>query len=310
MTEQTNVSISKMVKPYKEMGLTKEMVLQGLIDSGLMQDIRTITAKGLASGIIYMGTPDGKSRYPAYPESIQQQLSEKLDFFLSRYAYIRERVEKEKEAAKEEKKKLRYERIQEVKNISNDVDSSYVYPHLKLNEFVVLDTETTGLTGDDEVIQVGITDMHGKELYSKWFYPEQEVNPYAAKVNHKTKKLLNGNPIFSESDWEEIKKVINGRPVLGHNIPFDKRLLSQTLKRYGISDDTDTVFAVMYDSKVLAKKWIRAKSYHLDDLATQVGITRDEKHEAVDDCKMTAEFIEKFEELIDMRIRSNMIKIR
>lgn len=152
--------------------------------------------------------------------------------------------------------------------------------------------------------------MYGKKRYQKWFHPEVEVNPYASAVNHMTRASLQAcGKRFLAEDWKEICSVMRGKRILGHNIEFDKRMFSQTLRRYGIDDNTDEIFAGCYDSKKIAQKWIHADSYKLENLAKMVGMNEDESHEAVGDCVMTAKFIRRLDELIQMRIRSDCIKL-
>ena len=47
------LQLHEMCAPYKKRGLTEAMVLQGLIDSNLMENAARITEEGLARGIMY-----------------------------------------------------------------------------------------------------------------------------------------------------------------------------------------------------------------------------------------------------------------
>lgn len=57
------------------------------------------------------------------------------------------------------------------------------YPKLKLNEtiFCILDTETTGINNDDEVVKLAVINMLGYELYHSCFELEKEAHWAAAK---------------------------------------------------------------------------------------------------------------------------------
>lgn len=124
----------------------------------------------------------------------------------------------------------------------------------KLNipdDFIMLDTETTGLENDDEVVELGIIDARGNELYSCTFRPEKAVNPEAAKVSGLTNEKLADSPLFRD-EWPKIKAVIADHPVIAHNIDFDSRLLAQTARKYGLEDDYR--FARMYDTRDMARK--------------------------------------------------------
>ena len=49
------------------------------------------------------------------------------------------------------------------------------YPLLDIDNFIVIDTETTGMTADDEVIELAVVDMDGTVLYDSTFCPVTEV---------------------------------------------------------------------------------------------------------------------------------------
>ena len=293
------LQLREMCAPYESRGLTEAMVLQGLIDSGLMENAARITEQGLARGIMYDPKQYVKDNMiPIYPDAIQNILASNLEWFLSTYAKLKAPEYEAPASALDLDKQAKCASTEETPK----------FPYLGISNFVVLDTETTGLQDSDEVVEIAITDMYGKTLYSQRFYPDKEVDYGAQKVNHLSKKVLEGNPKFSADHWNTIKDIIAGRKILGHNIPFDKRLIAQTLKRYGVADDTDVVFAGMYDSKTIAKKWMSAKSYSLNKLTTQIGIEREELHEAADDCRMTVEFLNRLEDIIRIKKEYDFIK--
>ena len=297
------LELCEMCAPYQNRGLTEAMVLQGLIDSGLMENATHITEKGFSNGIIYDEKSYVKNKtIPIYPETIQKVLATNLEWFLNTYENLKAPVYKKLESALNVDKQFLNHTIQ------TETDKEPEFPYLGISNFVVLDTETTGLQESDEVVELAITDACGKTLYSQRFYPDKEVDLGAQKVNHLSKKVLEGNPKFSAEHWDTIKRVISDRKILGHNISFDKRLIAQTLTRYGVANDTDVVFAGMYDSKTIAKKWMSAKSYALNKLTTQIGIEREELHEAADDCRMTVEFLIRLEDIIRIKKDYDFIK--
>lgn len=303
------LQLHEMCAPYENRGLTEAMVLQGLIDSNLMENAARITEDGLARGIMYDPKQYVKNKMvPIYPDDIQDIIANNLKWFLSTYATLKAPVYESPASALDLDNQTKYASTEKSQTKYNSTEENPKFPYLGISNFVVLDTETTGLQDTDEVVEIAITDMCGKTLYSQRFYPDKEVDYGAQKVNHLSKKVLEGNPKFSAAYWNTIKEIISGRKILGHNIPFDKRLIAQTLKRYGVADDTDVVFAGMYDSKTIAKKWMTAKSYSLNKLTTQIGIEREELHEAADDCRMTIEFLNRLEDIIRIKKEYDFMK--
>jgi DNA polymerase III epsilon subunit-like protein len=175
------------------------------------------------------------------------------------------------------------------------------YTELKMPaDFVCVDTEATGFSGKDEIIEFSVVAKDGTELYHSTFTPKKAVAKEASAVNGFTRENLKamGAPKFKD-EWEKIKKAVNGRPVLGHNIKFDKRMTEATLERYGLNPAEGTeLFKGMFDSRDIAKIFIDLSSYKLCVLANLVGISRPEQHDSTDDCRMTIEFLGRLDDIL------------
>lgn len=300
-----SVSISRLAMCGKEQGLIKEMLVEHFKELGIISDIRTVTPKGTQYGITYCQS--GSSSWPVYPESIQVYVQKYIHQIVEKYSYVRAQVEEEKQQRKEERKIERQQKREELKALDQEVGEKR-YTYLGIDNFVILDTETTGLTENDEVIELGIVDMNGMVLYEKRFCPDVPINPWAAKVNHLSIAMLRNCPKFSEADWNEIRKIIGNRKILGHNIPFDARLIQQTFLRHTGKKLVTDAFDEMYDSKDIAKQWLKVEKYNLNDLTTYLGITREEQHSAADDCMLTLEFLNRLEDVINIRRNYKFVK--
>lgn len=304
-----SISISRLAMCGKAQGLIKEMLAEHFKELGIISDIRTVTPKGTQYGITYCQS--GSSSLPVYPESIQVYVQKYIPQIIEKYGYVREQIEAEKAVRDAERKQQRAERQQKKQEALKAMDQEVnekKYAYLDIDNFVILDTETTELTDNDEVIELGIVDMNGTVLYEKRFRPDVPINPFAAKVNHLSAAILKDCPKFSETDWDEIRNIIGERKILGHNIPFDARLIRQTFARYTGKELVTDVFDDMYDSKDIAKKWLRVEKYNLNDLTTYLGITREEQHSATDDCVLTLEFLNRLEDVINIRRNYKFVK--
>ena len=172
------------------------------------------------------------------------------------------------------------------------------YPLLDIDNFVVIDTETTGMTADDEVIELAVVDMDGTVLYDSTFCPVTEVNRFASAVNHLTNDCLCDSPKFAD-EWDKIKALIGNRKILAHNAKFDKRAIKQTIEKYNsYSSVADLMFSDCYDSVNIVKEYIDLPSYSLENIAHSLGISRVESHRAADDCIMTLEVLTRLEILL------------
>jgi DNA polymerase III epsilon subunit-like protein len=100
------------------------------------------------------------------------------------------------------------------------------------------DTETTGITDDDEVIQLCIARWvyengaaRVEPLYHEWFMPVGRVSEEAARVNGYTEAAYAGKPRFSYLAAEQISKCLEGLEYwAGSNPSFDERMLRLAFK--------------------------------------------------------------------------------
>lgn len=95
------------------------------------------------------------------------------------------------------------------------------------DNIVFLDTETTGFSNTDEVIELGIVDINGKVLYEQQYRPGVEIKPHAEKVHGITPESLQDKPVFLE-DMNELVASLAGKKIIIFNKEFDVRLMAQT----------------------------------------------------------------------------------
>lgn len=324
-TSEEPLSLTRVASLFEDKEITRDLLCRGLVADGLLKDIRTIGAKGEAYGVSMCITSRGQ--WPVYNSSCQRYIE-------TRVAYYKEQFLQEVCAANPRGRKAASSSGAAVTNSSRSSGASARhtapsdtafqakredvystddalfrgYRYLGIGDFVILDTETTGMCRNDEVIELAVLDMDGCVLYHSYFDPDADMNPFAQRVHGIRKESLAGKPKFPE-EWEKIKAAIGGKRVLGHNIKFDKKLIWQSLERYGYSGaDVDTVFYGMLDSVQIARAHIETDHYNLNDLTTLVGITREEQHNAADDCLMTLQFLRRLEDILTIKNEYGFIR--
>jgi len=239
--------------------LNRDEIKEWLIANGFLLDLYHATEKGKNAGISSAVTRDG-NRYLVYNEQAQ--------------AVILENCAKETEEP--------------------GLDYG-AFPKLRLGNFVILDTETTGLGRDDEVVELGIIDSEGKILYQSLFLPQKQIHWAASKVNGLTNEDLADAPLFQD-EWENIKRAVGNKIIVGHNISFDKKLITQTLQRYGLNTgEAARLFRNCRDSVTIAREHIYAENYRLETLCMKLGLADGQKHRACDDCLMVLRLLEAIE---------------
>ncbi|MFA5568621.1 MAG: 3'-5' exonuclease [Trueperaceae bacterium] len=103
--------------------------------------------------------------------------------------------------------------------------------------FLVLDTETTGLSTRDEVIEIGVVDSAGTALLETKVFPRSGRVPAAStRVHGYTIEDLRGAPSWPEV-LAELESLLAGRRVFAWNAPFDERMVAQSARQWQLRTD-------------------------------------------------------------------------
>ncbi len=119
---------------------------------------------------------------------------------------------------------------------------------LKDKNIICFDTETTGLSKKDEILQLTITAFKNGEpevIYSGYFKPDHHYSwPEAMEVHHITPAMLKDKPYIKDciSDFKDIFEKAD--IIAGYNVKFDIRLLEQSIGEGVINIPDDKVFDV------------------------------------------------------------------
>jgi DNA polymerase III subunit epsilon len=104
-------------------------------------------------------------------------------------------------------------------------------------EFMVVDTETNGLAGDDcELTEVGAVLVGGGELHERWSSLCRTSAPLRRGIQRLTgitQAMVDGAPSL-EDVLPPLHELLQGRVLVAHNAPFDRRVLRQAFGRIGL----------------------------------------------------------------------------
>ena len=105
-------------------------------------------------------------------------------------------------------------------------------------EFMVVDTETNGLAGDDcELTEVGAVLVGGGELHDRWSSLCRTSAPLRRGIQRLTgitQAMVDDAPSL-EDVLPPLRELLDGRVLVAHNAPFDRRVLRQAFDRIGLA---------------------------------------------------------------------------
>lgn len=159
-------------------------------------------------------------------------------------------------------------------------------------EPVFIDTETTGTSHKDVVIEIGVVDLQGKTLYESLFKPSIPIPPDAMAVHGISEAMVAEAPLWKDA-WGEIGALLQDRLVGMYNAEFDLRMMKQTHQRYWLdwTLDDQHFFCVMklYAAFYGQTSPRRGFRYHkLEAAGAACGIPLPNAHRAADDARLTA----------------------
>lgn len=155
----------------------------------------------------------------------------------------------------------------------------------KVDDYVVLDFETTGLrAGSDKIIQIGavkyLNHMHKDTMYVT-INPEQPISSTITRITGITNADVRDAPVIEEVA-HELVAFIGEFPIIAHNAPFDMGFL------YALEEITPIPEYTVIDTVKLARKTIPETPNHkLTTLSAFLELEHN-AHDALGDCLATA----------------------
>lgn len=165
---------------------------------------------------------------------------------------------------------------------TNAIKKARAY-HALLPLFV--DTETTGLSPLDEIVEIAIVDSDGGVLFNSLVKPTRPVSPEARRVHKITEAMLVAQPSWPEI-LPAIAALIAGKYVGIYNADFDLRMIQQTQKNHGLAGQPfGKSFCIM---KLYAEysPFASGRYQKLEDAGRQCRIFIPNSHRALDDAQL------------------------
>src|SRR5581483_2145288 len=154
-------------------------------------------------------------------------------------------------------------------------------------EFVVLDTETTGLRpGSHRVIEIAGVRIRGSEVLGSFqtlLNPGTRLPSFIVQFTGINQEMVNKAPKAAEI-FPDFLNFIDGAILVGHNVGFDLGFLSYEARLLGLDFPIDGL-----DTIPLARRFLPAlRRFKLDNVADHLKIATANRHRALGDARVTA----------------------
>lgn len=161
--------------------------------------------------------------------------------------------------------------------------------------FVVLDTETTGLSTRDEIIEIAAVDSSGTVLLETKVWPHSGNVPSAStRVHGYTIEDLRGAPTWPDV-LGALERAVGGRRVFAWNAPFDERMVAQSARRWRLHNAV-TGFECAMRAYSTARGL--GGSMRLERAAQVEGVlVQRQSHTSLDDARLTLAVLQRLRRL-------------
>ncbi len=159
--------------------------------------------------------------------------------------------------------------------------------------WIVLDTETTGLDDHAQIVQIAIVNSEGETLIDTLVHPTGRIPAGATQIHGITNEMVSNAPTWIDVS-EKVRAVVLGRDVIIYNSEYDTRLIRQTCAAHGLPYSKYGASTLTCAMKAYAEyfgDWNDQKNdYSYQKLARaciQQQLTVPKAHSALGDCLST-----------------------
>lgn len=175
---------------------------------------------------------------------------------------------------------------------------------LGLDEYVVFDLETTGLSpwGGDEMIEIGAMKVFGSDIdqvnvFHTLVNPKRLIPPDATRVNGITNEMVAGAPSVEEV-VPKFLDFVGDAWLVAQNAKFDMSFMMKYLVQFKLNKALEVYDTIAFSRRVFPNE----TSHNLDIIAKRLGLVvkQEDRHRSMGDVLITAHaFVQMKEKLGD-----------
>jgi DNA polymerase III epsilon subunit family exonuclease len=175
-----------------------------------------------------------------------------------------------------------------------------------VDEFVILDFETTGLSpAYARIIEVGAIIVKGSKVVDKLSHlmdPGSAIPYFITDITGITNQMVRGQPT-PEQVMPKLKKFIGERTIVSHNALFDQKFLISEMDNIGAEIDNNFLCTLKLARRLIPS----ARDYKLTTLASHLKLSFPKEHKAhraLNDVMMTLQIWLHMEKYLTETIRA------
>ena len=166
-------------------------------------------------------------------------------------------------------------------------------------DWVVVDTETTGLDPSAEAVQIAVLSPAGETLLDTLVRPSGPIPWGASRVHGITDAHVANAPTYAEVH-AELERLLERRGVVAYNASFDERILRQTAARYGLRSPRARWECAMRQYARWINEWDERKQDYRWHKLPVVALPGVKAHTASGDCRATLHVLRRMAGLFDV----------
>jgi len=165
--------------------------------------------------------------------------------------------------------------------------------------FVVLDTETTGITYPAEACEIAVIDSKGKALFDSLVKPSIPISAEAVSIHGITALKVKNKPSFAKHS-RELESILRDKNIVSYGAKFDRDILCWSSEPYDIRVNWGGLGSWWCAMNWYARVWSQPhpalgtpKWQKLAEAVQQQGLKVTGAHSALGDCRMTLKLIQR-----------------
>jgi len=163
---------------------------------------------------------------------------------------------------------------------------------LGLDEYVVFDLETTGLSpwGGDEIIEIGAMKIFGNEIDEENIFhtlvnPKRMIGEDATRIHGITNEMVSSAPTIDEV-FPKFLDYVGPAWLVAQNAKFDMSFVMKYLVQFKMSKQLE-----VYDTMIFSRRAFPSENRHnLDIICQRLGleVNQADRHRSMADVSLTA----------------------